>query len=107
MQKSGSQPLLTVYKSVETRLDREGTAKTWARDFVEGLGLAKIATPKTSKAILDLSLKVLLLIFYPSKKQTSTPTTTYQSFCSAKMKKVRATQENKEPIFSGAAKPRH
>jgi hypothetical protein len=59
------------YKNVEIRLDiRVGAAKTLAIDFVEGLGLAKIATPKTSNAILDLSLKVLL-IFRPSRKLTS------------------------------------
>ena len=53
------------YKSVKVKLDREGTAKTWAMDFGEGLGLANMATPKTSKAILDLSLKVLPIL-HPS-----------------------------------------
>ncbi len=60
------------YKSIAVRLDREGTAKTLAMDFVEGIGLDRIAIPKTSKAILDLSLKVLL-IGHPSKNKPQQP----------------------------------
>lgn len=59
---------LVVYKNAVIELGKEGTAKTWAMDFGEGLGLANIATPKTSKAILDLSLKVLPIL-HPSKNK--------------------------------------